>query len=494
MKWVRYSDLVWDLSSLVAYVYTELPSLSFIPRHRATIRGRPIKAASAFPAAPLSNWFPPGENMPLASGFAATADATVSFDGQRVIFAAKLKATDPWQIWEMPVAGGAARCIVCGQADAITPFYLPGDRIVYSLRTPTGFQLVTVALDGGAPLQLTYGAGNRVAADVLRDGRVLFEWDARSLHGVFRRQRCGELPLRSRSGPPRREAGFLRRHRVRKRRAAGPLHFGARRATPADAAEGRVCRAPWPNSRPQPGSLSYRPDSSVPHGLYLWGLDQTLPQKFFASALEAVQPVLVQPRPVPKRHPSALGDREGANLLCLNVYTSKLKIATGQRSPGCASGRCPMAGSPVVLGEAPVEKDGSFFVNPPSETAIRFELLDRSGKIAAAEKNWFWARRGEQRVCVGCHAGSGASAGKCGPRSSASQHRPRQADGTSRYKMKLSGVIPALLSLSMAVGAAADPLRGSRRAGGNLLHPQFRRGETGVAAGEHGRRRRLVRL
>jgi hypothetical protein len=58
-----------------------------------------------------------------------------------------------------------------------------------------------------------------------------------------------------------------------------------------------------------------------------------------------------------------------------------------------------------MMGEAPVEKDGSFFVNPPSETAIRFELLDRSGKIVAAEKGWFWARRGEQRVCVGCHAG-----------------------------------------------------------------------------------------
>jgi hypothetical protein len=62
-------------------------------------------------------------------------------------------------------------------------------------------------------------------------------------------------------------------------------------------------------------------------------------------------------------------------------------------------------GAAVMLGEAPVEKDGSFFVNPPSETPIRFELLDHAGKTAAAEKGWFWARRGEQRVCVGCHAG-----------------------------------------------------------------------------------------
>jgi Hydrazine synthase alpha subunit middle domain len=62
-------------------------------------------------------------------------------------------------------------------------------------------------------------------------------------------------------------------------------------------------------------------------------------------------------------------------------------------------------GSPVALGKAPVESDGSFYVQAPSETPLRFELLDGAGKTVAAEKGWFWARKGEQRVCVGCHAG-----------------------------------------------------------------------------------------
>jgi hypothetical protein len=52
-----------------------------------------------------------------------------------------------------------------------------------------------------------------------------------------------------------------------------------------------------------------------------------------------------------------------------------------------------------------VEQDGSFYVNVPSERPIRFELLDRNRKTVVAEKGWFWMRRGEQRVCVGCHAG-----------------------------------------------------------------------------------------
>jgi hypothetical protein len=33
------------------------------------------------------------------------------------------------------------------------------------------------------------------------------------------------------------------------------------------------------------------------------------------------------------------------------------------------------------------------------------ELRDRSGRTIEAERGWFWMRRGEQRVCVGCHAG-----------------------------------------------------------------------------------------
>jgi hypothetical protein len=63
------------------------------------------------------------------------------------------------------------------------------------------------------------------------------------------------------------------------------------------------------------------------------------------------------------------------------------------------------AGAAVAMGQAPVEKDGSFFVQVPSERPIRFELLDGNSKTVRAAQGWFWVRRGEQRVCVGCHAG-----------------------------------------------------------------------------------------
>ena len=58
-----------------------------------------------------------------------------------------------------------------------------------------------------------------------------------------------------------------------------------------------------------------------------------------------------------------------------------------------------------LLGSAPVERDGSFFVQVPTEQPLQMELLDGSGKTLKRQAGWFWMRRGEQRACVGCHAG-----------------------------------------------------------------------------------------
>jgi hypothetical protein len=52
-----------------------------------------------------------------------------------------------------------------------------------------------------------------------------------------------------------------------------------------------------------------------------------------------------------------------------------------------------------------VEQDGSFFVSVPPDRPIHFALLDRNGAVLRQEHGWFWIRGGEQRYCVGCHAG-----------------------------------------------------------------------------------------
>jgi hypothetical protein len=62
-------------------------------------------------------------------------------------------------------------------------------------------------------------------------------------------------------------------------------------------------------------------------------------------------------------------------------------------------------GKAVVMGTAPVEGDGSFFVKVQGDRPIRFALLDAKGAVLRQEHGWFWARGGEQRICLGCHTG-----------------------------------------------------------------------------------------
>ena len=56
------------------------------------------------------------------------------------------------------------------------------------------------------------------------------------------------------------------------------------------------------------------------------------------------------------------------------------------------------------LGEAPVEADGSFYVNVAGDVPFYIETLDEQGTVLMTMRAWTWVRSGDQRGCVGCHA------------------------------------------------------------------------------------------
>ena len=55
------------------------------------------------------------------------------------------------------------------------------------------------------------------------------------------------------------------------------------------------------------------------------------------------------------------------------------------------------------LGEAPVETDGSFYVNVVGDVPFYVETLDRDGRVVQTMRAWTWVRKGDQRGCIGCH-------------------------------------------------------------------------------------------
>jgi hypothetical protein len=366
---------------------------------------------------------------PLVSDFAASADHAVSFDGKSVMFAGKQKPQDRWQIWEISVAGGKPRRITSCNDDCIRPFYLPENRIVYAKKIDGRFVIEAATLvDGkaGAPVvRLTYGPGNSLPTDVLRDGRILFEATypfgppiqasgTPELYTVYS-DGSGVESYRCDHGKAR-YAG--------KQMSSGDIvfasHSGMGRFTSALAQEVPIA-APageYAGDPTQTASgdwlLSWRPNAKGPFQLMLWtaGVGRTLLSAPAGSSrpliVEAnasvIQPTPIAQRTVPNRHPSGLHDWTYANLLCLNAYTSKYKFAKGSIRVVRLYAR-ETGGDARLLGMAPVEADGSFFLQVPADQPLQIELLDGSGKTLKREAGWFWMRRGEQRACVGCHAG-----------------------------------------------------------------------------------------
>ena len=349
---------------------------------------------------------------PLVPGFAASADPAVSFDGQHVLFAGKSKADDPWQIWEIALAGGVPRRIATGSEDCVRPLYLPDDRVVYAYKTAGRFVVEAASLDWGNPLPLTYGPANFLPTDVLRDGRILFEAahplgsdTAPEIYTVYS-DGSGVESYRCDHGTARSSGRQISSGDVVLASAHGLARFTSARAEeipiPAPAGEyggdvAETSTGDW--------LMPWRADAKAHFQLMLWTPGASaLRTALTEQNADAVEPVPLAVRAVPNRHPSGLHDWPNANLLCLNAYTSKHRFAAGSIHSVRLYARDESGGS-RPLGTAPVEPDGSFFVQVPTEQALQIELLDGAGKTLKREAGFFWMRRGEQRACVGCHAG-----------------------------------------------------------------------------------------
>jgi hypothetical protein len=365
-----------------------------------------------------------GKAEPLVTGFAATADANVSFDGKSVLFAGKLTASDPWQIWELTLSDRGVRKVIATATDAEHPLYLPGGRLVWAQHTLWGFQLNSAA-DGHPPaelplnptagpgvLPLTYLETSAFPADVLADGRILFEagfplgsGSTPELYLVYadgsgvesyrcdhRRARWGGKQLASGEVVFTHGAALARFISSRAHEAPVVAPRGEYAGAIAETASGD-----W--------LVSARTAAGTHYAIKLWKPGSASMQILLARGGEdLVEPVVVAPRARPNRHPSGLHPWTFANLLVLDSRFSR----QGDLKTAPASVRLETLdaqGRVAVNGTAPVDSDGSFYVQVPGDKPIRFALLDQKGNVLRREQGWFWSRGGEQRICVGCHTG-----------------------------------------------------------------------------------------
>lgn len=380
------------------YVFTEAARYEA----KAWLQGR-----DRFPAGAVLKVAVGGRSRLLVPAFHASADAAVSFDGQRVLFSGRKTAAARWSIWEIPVTGGTPRQITQGDGDCIRPLYLPDDQVVYTRLRPGGSELEITPLGGGKPERLTFVPGRYLTDDVLRDGRILFEAERGGVRELFTvyPDGTGVEALRCDHGRDRGDGRQVSSGDVifstggRLARFTSPLATQADVAQPETEEEGPVAEV-----SSETWILTLRGQDGR-FGLYRWSTRTRQAAALLpASTVHTVQPVVVAPRVPPRGFPSArVATRKDGNLLCLDARISKIpgevpeirRVRVYTQHSGHAS----------LLGETAVERDGSFYVQVPADKPLRIELLDSGGRTVRAERDWFWMRPSEQRVCVGCHAG-----------------------------------------------------------------------------------------
>lgn len=366
-----------------------------------------------------------GSAATLLPDFAASADANVSFDGKNVLFSGKKNPGDPWQIWELTLSDRTVRQVVRSNSDAIRPFYLPGWRLVYAQKSGDDFQMFSARLADTKPIEEIEGKGtpsvfpisfthaSAIPADVLADGRVLFAslfplGDGKSpeLFTVYsdgsgvESYRCDHSLNGRWAGRQLRSGDIVFTHGSSLSRFTSPLAQEESVSAPRAEYAGAIAETPsgeW--------LMSTRPSAAARYSLQLWKPGApTLRPVLAQAAANLIDPVFIASRNRPRRHPSALHDWDYANLLALDARITR----EGPLNRAPVSVRLESrddSGRVVSMGIAPVESDGSFFVKTPADRAIRFALLDAKGEPVKQEHGWFWIRRGEQRYCVGCHAG-----------------------------------------------------------------------------------------
>ena len=402
---------------------------------------------------------PDGAVRVLSRDFRSACDPDVSFDGQRVLFAGRKDDSTSWRIWEVEVDGQNLRAVTPEALDARRPIHATA---LFTLNSPepwwttvfvgidrtfdeaggsSASSLYSIRLDGTDLRRLTFSPNLHADPFQMADGRIVYS-AARYPHEPGGRP--GRLGLQAIhvEGADMEFYGTAQGRRIQQMACATAgglvLFVESDRAT-QDGAGQLACveeRRPHVTYRSLTGDTAFafaypspwrgnqvlvarRP--AVDSGQ--WGIvlfdpaDRRCEPIYDSPDHHDLQAVALQPRPRPDGHSTVVDTQSDSGVFYgLDAYDTDERLAP-HWTPGLVQRvrfvegvvqprtKGPMLGPFVgrrLVGEAPVEPDGSFNVEVPADTPLLLQTLDAQG-LALATCGWIWVKPKEKRGCIGCH-------------------------------------------------------------------------------------------
>jgi hypothetical protein len=399
----------------------------------------PIPHGRCVPGSSLVRLGVDGSQTVLTPEFDGACDPSVSFDGRELLFAGRKSATGNWQVWKMDLGNGDAAQITNHPGNAFAPIWVgslfhlddegPTRRIAYLATGATGRRLPTLHtanLDGSDALRISFAPEGDLAPDVLPNGRIVYPTLGRP--NGFRSSLMGlnidgtdlavyadphdtpRYPHAVRVGNDGQvyfveadsqalDGGALASVSLRR-----PLRTRKVIAT----TESGLFLDPAPMSD---GSLlaSFNGTESATYELVRLDPETgriigTVHRRDGVHVLDAHEIVA---RPVvPGRSTVVDTSKNTGVFFCISSHITDRPSLAHLRDGGGSRLRViehDLAMQERILGEAPIEADGSFHIEVPASTPVRFQLLDAEGETIAEQHTWTWVMPREWRGCIGCH-------------------------------------------------------------------------------------------
>jgi len=183
-----------------------------------------------------------------------------------------------------------------------------------------------------------------------------------------------------------------------------------------------------------PGGWKKAKRSVTPFGIYFFTADGRRELLAWDDSIPCGQPVPLAARKVPQLRASLVDYRKSTGIYAVqDVYAGpglkgiargkakKLRVIAlefravgiGKNSNRGPAGRA-MVTTPVsidngswdvkkVLGEVPIEPDGSACFEAPARTPLYFQIIDERGCAIQTMRSWSTLQPGEKYACIGCH-------------------------------------------------------------------------------------------